>query len=91
MVQRRRKEYQIFSGLSLSLEKRHYRQSTINQLKISDDAFAISDKDILTESASFYKNLYQSKGNTGTSIEASVFFDGENDTSLKDHEKEAYD
>lgn len=64
-----------------SLEKRYYRQSTINQLKINEDAFAISDEDILTESASLYKNLYQCKGKTDTLLDTSVFFDGENDTS----------
>ena len=46
----------------LSLEKRHFKQSTISQIKVSDNAFINSDGDILCECTSFYKNLYESKG-----------------------------
>ena len=53
----------------LNLEKRHFKQGTISQLKLSDGVFVISDKDILSECESFYKDLYASK------IENSVNFD----------------
>ena len=38
------------------------------------ETLVISDKDTLTESESFYKNLYKSKGMTGTSLDTSVLF-----------------
>ena len=53
----------------LNLEKRHFKQGTISQLKLSDGFFVISDKDILSECESFYKDLYASK------IDNSVNFD----------------
>ena len=53
----------------LNLEKRHFKQGTISQLKLSDGVFVISDKDILSECESFYKDLYASK------IDNSVNFD----------------
>ena len=53
----------------LNLEKRHSKQGTISQMKLSDGVFVISNKDILSECESFYKNLYVSK------IDNSVNFD----------------
>ena len=53
----------------LNLEKRHFKQGTISQLKLSDGVLVISDKDILSECESFYKDLYASK------IDNSVNFD----------------
>ena len=53
----------------LNLEKRHFKQGTISQLKLSDGVFVISEKDILSECESFYKELYASK------IDNSVNFD----------------
>ena len=44
----------------LNLEKRHFKQVTISQLKISDTDFVTTDKAILSECLSFYKNLYAS-------------------------------
>ena len=38
----------------LNMEKRHYKQGTISQIKIDDNNFVTSDKDILTECTSFY-------------------------------------
>ena len=37
----------------LNLEKRHYKQGTISQLKINDADFVTSDKAILSECESF--------------------------------------
>ena len=38
---------------------------------------------------SFYKNLYESKVTVTNILDALVFFDGENDTALKDYERNA--
>ena len=51
----------------LNLEKRHYRQGTISRLKKSENDFATTDKEILQECESFFKDLYSSK--LKTSIE----------------------
>lgn len=48
----------------LNLEKRHFKQGTISQIKTNDHEFVTSDKKILTECVSFYKDLYSSKGMT---------------------------
>ena len=45
----------------LNLEKRHCKQGTITQLKINDQDYIQSDRDILRECEDFYKNLYNSK------------------------------
>ena len=42
----------------LNLEKRHCKQATIIQLKVSEDDFISADKEILLECENFYKNLY---------------------------------
>ena len=44
-----------------SLEKRHYKNGVISQLKLGDNEFAISDKEILSECEIFYKNIYSFK------------------------------
>ena len=44
----------------LNLEKRHFKQVTTSQLKINDTDFVTTDKAILSECGSFYKNLYAS-------------------------------
>ena len=73
----------------LSLEKRHFKQITISHIKVSDNAFTNSDGDILCECTSFYKNLYESKVTVTNFLDTSAFFDGENDTALKDYERNA--
>ena len=57
----------------LNMEKRHYKQGTISQIKIDDNSFVTSDKDILTECTSFYKSLYTSRGDT-TNYQAATCF-----------------
>ena len=42
----------------LNLEKRHYKNGVISQLKIDDDKFVTSDKEILNACGSFYKNIF---------------------------------
>ena len=44
-----------------NLEKRHCKQGTISQLKINDEDLVHTDKEILHECESFYRNLYSSK------------------------------
>ena len=48
----------------LNLEKRHYKQGTISQIKLNNRDFVTLHEEILTECVSFYKNLYSSKGMT---------------------------
>ena len=45
----------------LNLEKRHCKQATIAQLKIDVNAFALTDKEILSQCETFYKDLYSTK------------------------------
>ena len=45
----------------LNLEKRHCKQGTITQLKVNDRDLIQSDREILHECETFYKNLYSSK------------------------------
>ena len=45
----------------LNLEKRHYKNGVISQLKINDKDFVTTDKEILTECETFYRNIYSSK------------------------------
>ena len=45
----------------LSLEKRHCKQGTITQLRINENKLVQSDREILYECETFYKNLYRSK------------------------------
>ena len=49
----------------LNLEERHYKNSAISQLKVDDDQFVTSDKDILNACESFYKHIYSSSFQRG--------------------------
>ena len=70
----------------LNLEKRHFKQGTICQLKFNETDFATSDKAILSECESFYKHLYTSKVNNDF---ASDFFQQANETVLS-HEEQSF-
>ena len=70
----------------LNLEKRHYKQGTISQIKINDSEFVTSDKKILTECVVCYKNLYSSKGNTYNQDGTTVFFEGGDERAIDEHE-----
>ena len=68
----------------LNLEKRHFKQGTISQIKINDDEFITTDKAILSECVSFYKNMYSSKKRD---CNHSIFFPQANDTVLSSEEQ----
>ena len=44
----------------LNLEKRHFKNCVISQLKIGENEFVTSDKEILHQSENFYRDLYKS-------------------------------
>ena len=59
----------------LNLEKRHFKQATISQLKQTDGSFVTTDKEILNHCEAFYKELYRSKiSSTGDKYD-DLFFD----------------
>ena len=62
----------------LNMEKRHYKQGVISQLKISDDETVNTDKGILNQCESFYSNLYSSYMNTNDAYVNDLFFDENN-------------
>lgn len=68
----------------LNLEKRHYKQGTINQLKTENDNFVTTDKEILKECHSFYKDLYTTMqtGEQDPSITNRFFFGRKQHTPL---------
>ena len=55
----------------LNLEKRHFKMSTISQLKSTDQEFVTSDKEILAECETFYKELYTSQKKCDTNRKGS--------------------
>ena len=58
----------------LNLEKRNYRQGTISCLKKSENDFETTDKEILYECKSFFKDLYSSKMKTDSILPETDFF-----------------
>ena len=68
----------------LNLEKRHFKLSTISQLKITDQEFVTSDKEILAECETFYKKLYTSQKNVIPT--ENDLFQPENDTVLDNND-----
>ena len=65
----------------LNMEKRHYKQGVISQLKINDDETVNTDKEILNQCESFYRNLYSSHMNINDTYVNDMFFD-ENNTKV---------
>ena len=63
----------------LNLEKRHFKQGTINGLKAKDGAHVSSDKEILKQCEIFYKSLYRSKiDNDENPLNNRIIFEDEN-------------
>ena len=44
----------------LNLEKRHFKNCVISQLKVGENEFVKSDKEILHQCENFYRDLYKS-------------------------------
>ena len=70
----------------LNLEKRHFKQGTISQIKTNDHEFVTSDKKILTECVSFYKDLYSSKSMTYEQNDATFFPEREDENTIQEQE-----
>ena len=70
----------------LNLEKRHFRQVTISNIKINDQEFVTSDEKILIECASLYKNLFSSKSTTYDQNDTTFFPEREDESAI--HEQE---
>ena len=45
----------------LNLEKRHFKNCVISELKIGENEFVTSDKEILHQCENFYRDLYKSR------------------------------
>ena len=48
----------------LNLKKRHFKNGVISQLKIGENKFVTSDKEILKECENFYRSLFRSQTDT---------------------------
>ena len=69
------------------MEKRHYKQGVISQLKTNDDDTVNSDKEILNQCDSFYKTLYSSQMNIKDTYGDDMFFDKNNTKILNPDEQ----
>ena len=58
----------------LSHEKKHYKNGVISQLKLGDNDFACSNKEILSECETFYRDIYSSKADHYNSRIKDLFF-----------------
>ena len=71
-----------------SLEKSHYKNGVISQLKLGENEFASSDKEILSECETFYRDIYSSKADCDNSRINDLFFANNSSKSLNLDEKE---
>ena len=72
----------------LNLEKRHFKNGVINQLKIGENAFATTNKEILKECESFYEKIYSSKIDAQEIERNKLFFGGSTTKSLDPEDRE---
>ena len=72
------------------MKKRHYKNGVISQLKLGDNDFACSDKEILSECETFYRDIYSSKLRQTVIIQelTNYFFGDASPKSLNLEEKE---
>jgi len=68
--------------------KRHYKNGVISQLKLGDNDFACSDKEILSECETFYRDIYSSKADRDNSRINDLFFGDASPKSFNLEEKE---
>ena len=73
----------------LNLEKRHYKQGVISQLKLDDKNFVTTDKEILSECETFYKLLYSSKNGSQNERTNNFFFGLQTEKKLNLTEQES--
>ena len=66
----------------LNLEKRHFKNSVISQLKVNDNDFVISDKEILNECETFYRTHLQFKNELPCKRNKPTFFSRRGSSSL---------
>ena len=74
---------------SLNLERRHYKQRTISELKMDDEQFVSTDKEILNECETFYKRLYSSSKGSQNKLTNSIFFGMQTEKKLNLTEQKA--
>ena len=72
----------------LNLEKRHYNQGAISQLKLGNENFVTTDKEILSECETFYKNLYSSNNGSQNERADKVFFKTQMEKKLNQTEQD---
>jgi len=66
----------------LSLEKGHCNQGAIGQFKLENETFITTDKEILSECETFYKNLYSYNNDSQNERADKVFFKTQMETRL---------
>ena len=73
----------------VNLEKRHFKQGAITQLKVDDENFATTDKEVLNQCESFYRNLYSSKIDTPNEKHDHLFFEASTEKKLNQIEQDS--
>ena len=73
----------------LNLEKRHCNQGAISQLKLENESFVTTDKEILSECETFYKNLYTSNNGSQNVRADKVFFKTQMEKKLNQTEQDS--
>jgi hypothetical protein len=73
----------------LNLEKRHDKQRVISQIKLGNENFVTTDKEILSECETFYKCLYSSNNGNESKCTNDVFFGSQTEKRLSLTEQES--
>ena len=72
----------------LSLEKRHYKNGVVSQLKLGENEFVSLDEGILSKCETFYRDISSSKADCDNSRINDLFFGNNFSKSLNLEEKE---
>ena len=73
----------------LNLEKRHFKQEAITQLKVDDENFVTTDKEILNQCEAFYRNLCSSKTDPPNEKYDHIFFEASTEKKLNQIEQDS--
>ena len=73
----------------LNLEKRHYNRGAISQLKLENENFVTTDKEILSECETFYKTLYSSNNGSQNERADKMFFKTQMEKKLNKTEQDS--